>query len=103
MALLNHTEISVSARIKELHAQYSYISSILKSFPVSDLKKLEGAMRYADREFRRGRLSLQTYLEMDTQTHELIEMIYSTQLDFVRAYTELLFLASETRNIDGDK
>jgi hypothetical protein len=59
-------------------------------------------MRYADEEFRRGRVTLATYLEMDAQTHEMIEMIYSSQVALVRSYTSLLFLAAEERDVGGD-
>jgi len=59
-------------------------------------------MRYADREFRRGRVQMVTYLEMDTQTHEMVESIYESQMELVRVYTALLFSAAMDREVNGN-
>ncbi len=75
---------------------------MVKSFPVSEIKRLEESMGYADAEFRKGRVALTTYLEMDAAAHEMLEEIFLAQLDLVNLYTSLLFLAAEERTVSGD-
>jgi outer membrane protein TolC len=99
---LRHAEHSVTEQVRELFARYEYASAMVKNFSMKDIGGLEDDMRYTDAEFRRGRVALATYLDMDTQTHEMLEEIYRSQLDLVNVYTSILFLAAEERPVEGD-
>jgi len=93
---------SLSQKLRELHAEYEYAAGLLALFPLEKLDTLEEKMDYADAEFRKGRITLVTYLEMDNTLHENIESVYHAQLSMVRVYTELLFLSAVTKQVEGD-
>ncbi len=99
---LKHLERSTAVQMKELFARYGYASAMVGNFRVSGIGELKEAMRYTDAEFRKGRVTLTTYLDMDAQTHEMFEEIYRTQLDLVNVYTSILFLAADERPVEGD-
>jgi len=100
--MLRYLRQSVKEQMKGLFARYEYASSMLEKFPLSMMNDLERSMRYADREFRKGRVQLFTYLEVDTQTHEMVESIYESQMDLVNVYTALLFSAAIDREVNGN-
>ncbi|MBP7584601.1 MAG: TolC family protein [Spirochaetes bacterium] len=99
---LKHLERSTAGQMKDLFARYGYASAMVRNFPVGATGELKEAMRYTDAEFRKGRVALTTYLDMDAQTHEMLEEIYRTQLDLVNVYTSILFLAADERPVEGD-
>ena len=100
--MLRHLRNTVKEQMKGLFARYEYAASMLEKFPLAMMNTLEQSMRYADREFRRGRVQMVTYLEMDTQTHEMVESIYESQMELVRVYTALLFSAAMDREVNGN-
>jgi cobalt-zinc-cadmium efflux system outer membrane protein len=99
---LDYATREAAHMVKELAARYEYAAEMVKNFPVSDIDRLEKSMSYADSEFRKGRVALTTYLEMDASAHEMLEEIFLAQLDLVNLYTSLLFLAAEERPVSGD-
>lgn len=92
---LQYLERKLERRLTELFSRYMTAGRLLKIFPLRSQGAIEAQMRYADREFIRGRLSLQNYLDMDEQSHEVIEAIYQTQVEVVVLHTTLRFLAAE--------
>lgn len=100
--MMRHLQNTVKEQMKGLFAQYEYASSMLEKFPLSMMSTLERSMRYADMEFRKGRVQLFTYLEMDTQTHVMVESIYESQMELIKVYTALLFSASMNREVNGN-
>jgi len=92
----------VDEQVRELAARYEYASAMVGKFAIDDIRDLEEAMRYTDVEFRRGRVTLATFLEMDAQTHEMLEEIFRSQLDLVNVYTSLLFLSAQEIAVEGD-
>lgn len=99
---LRHTERLVGEHVRELLARYEYSSAMVEKFAIHGIQGLEDAMRYTDREFRKGRVTLSTYLDMDAQTHEMLEEIFRSQLDIVNVYTSLLFLSAQEKPVEGD-
>lgn len=99
---LRHAERQVDEQVRELAARYEYASAMVGKFAIDDIRDLEEAMRYTDVEFRRGRVTLATFLEMDAQTHEMLEEIFRSQLDLVNVYTSLLFLSAQEKAVEGD-
>jgi hypothetical protein len=96
-----HVARLLTQKVRELYAHYELAGKMVERFSMARVPALEGSMRYADSEFRKGRVALGTYLEMDTQTHETLEMMYASQIDLVNLYTSLLFLAAEEREVRG--
>lgn len=93
--LLEHAKNSVRNEIRRLHAEYEYASSMMRRFPMAIMGRIENAMRYADAEFLKGRVDFQTYLDMETQSHETLETVMDTQMDVVRLYTGMMFLSAQ--------
>ncbi len=102
IALL-HARDTVKRAMAERYAEFKYAGGMVALFPVSRLDALEKKMDYADDEFRKGRVTLSTYLEMDYTLHESIESVFESQLLLVGAYTELLFMAAVKKEINGGR
>ncbi len=100
-ALLEFAERAVESELLRLHAEYEFASAQLKRFPVKMMDELENDMRYADEEFRKGRVDFQTYFEMERQTHETLEYVLETQLSLVKFYRGILFLTGGTEKPAG--
>ncbi len=102
IALL-HARDTVKRNMTELYSKFKYAGGMVTLFPLSRLDALEKKMDYADNEFRKGRVTLATYLEMDYTLHESIESVFESQLLLVGAYTELLFMAAVKKEINGGR
>ncbi len=102
IALL-HARETARYKMAELYAEYKYAGGMVALFPVSRLEDLEKKMDYADDEFRKGRVTLASYLEMDYTLHESVESVFESQLLLVGAYTELLFMAAVRKEINGGR
>lgn len=102
LMLLDHIKNKIARNIKESYAEYEHAKQMLLLYPMSELIVMERKMEYADSEFRKGRISLSTYLEMDNALHEAIESVFDSQLAMVKAYSNLLYQAAITRSIEGD-
>ncbi len=94
-ALLEYARRAVESELLRLHAEYEFAAAQLKRFPVRMMDDLESDMRYADTEFRKGRVDFQTYIEMERQTHETFEYVLDTQLSLVNLHSGILFLTGE--------
>jgi cobalt-zinc-cadmium efflux system outer membrane protein len=94
-ALLLNTKKQLHAELRSLFEEYQLYGSLIKKFTIDDIDSIEESMRYADREFRRGRVTLQTYLEMDAQSHELLEAVYNAQINLMEAYSTILFITNQ--------
>lgn len=88
--------------MKALLAQHEYIGAMLAKFSINDIKNIEEKMRYTDLEFKKGRVPLTMYLEMDASVHGMLEEIFHLQLDLVSIHTSLRFLAAEEVLLEGD-
>ncbi|MBN1533575.1 MAG: TolC family protein [Spirochaetes bacterium] len=100
--LLEHVRHDVAQRVKEAYAEYRHAAEMIALFPLEELRDMERRMDYADAEFRKGRISLTTYLEMDSALHETIESVFDAQLSLIASYAELNYLAGITGTIEGD-
>jgi len=90
---LLYTEREVRRNIKALSGHYGTATRLLKKFNITLMNDIEQQMRYADGEFIRGRVSLQNYLAMDEQSHELLDNLYHSRIFLMDIYTGLHFLA----------
>ncbi len=87
--------------MKALFARHEYIRSMITKFSINDIKTYEEKMRYTDLEFKKGRVPLTMYLEMDASVHEILEEIFRLQLDLVYIHTSIRFLAAEEVTLEG--
>lgn len=82
---LQYIEKMIESDIRTTVAQYNYYLNLLPLFPPSIENELEQSMYYADEQFQKGTITLQSYLELDVQIHETLENIYTTQKELVRS------------------
>lgn len=95
---LQFAERNLDRMLTILFSEYNTASELMLKFKMNDQMEIERAMRYADAEFARGRVGLQPYLEMDTQSHEVLEAIFFTQLRLIDAYTAILYQTAEIKS-----
>ncbi len=79
-----YVEKMIESDIRTTVAHYDYYRNLLQLFPPSMEDELEQSMYYADDQFQKGTITLQSYLELDVQVHETLEHIYTTQKELVR-------------------
>ncbi len=91
-----------SEDMKVLLARLEYINAMLTKFSLNDINDIEEKMRYTDSEFRKGRVPMQMYLEMDASSHEMLEEIFRIQLDLVTVQTAIRFLGAEELLLEGN-
>jgi outer membrane protein TolC len=92
----------IEQRIKSGYITYQSSRKILNKLPLTLLKDLEKKMDFADDEFKRGRIDLVTYLELETQMHETHHVIFDSQMEYVEKYLSLLAMtASDKFLIEG--
>jgi cobalt-zinc-cadmium efflux system outer membrane protein len=99
---LKHAKRNAVEEMKSLIARYEYLSAMLNAFPISEIAMLEKRMGYADSEFKKGRIPLVMYLEMDASIHQAVEEIFNLQLDIVRTHTSIRFLAGDEAVVTGE-
>ncbi|MCW7480739.1 TolC family protein [Leptospira kanakyensis] len=92
--LLNHQIRILTTRLNASLIEYESINRSLDKFSISLVPSIEQKLSYADIEFRKGRISLINYLELEMQLHETHEAIYDYQMQFVENITEILFLTN---------
>lgn len=90
---LQYIEKMIESDIHATIALYNYYRNLLTLYPPGIEEELEQSMRYADEQFKKGTITLQSYLELDVQLHETLEYIYRTQKELVCAMVGIaLFL-----------
>jgi cobalt-zinc-cadmium efflux system outer membrane protein len=98
----NYAQREVLQLARAVHAEYTQKRKLLNDFNAEQIPALERQMRYADRELKLGRIDLLSYLELELQTHMAIESFYDTQLELVKAITQMIYLMGDRANYNGD-
>lgn len=86
---LQYIERMIESDIHATIALYNYHRNLLTLYPPGIEEELKQSMRYADEQFKKGTITLQSYLELDVQIHETLEYIYRTQKELVRAMASI--------------
>lgn len=87
---------------RAVHAEYTQKRKLLNDFKAEQISVLEKQMLYADRELKLGRIDLLSYLELELQTYQAIESFYDTQLELVKAITQMIYLMGDSVKYNGD-
>lgn len=98
---MQYARRNLNREMSTLFSEYSTATGLVNSFSIDRIQGLLKAMRYANSEFKRGRVSLQTFLEMDNQYNDVIESTYDTQVRLVVTYTGILYNAAITQPVEG--
>ncbi|MGB4270136.1 MAG: TolC family protein [Spirochaetota bacterium] len=92
---LQYIEKMIESDIRTTVAQYNYYLNLLPLFPPSIEGELEQSMYYADDQFQKGTITLQSYLELDVLVHETLENIYTTQKELMRTMATIATLIND--------
>lgn len=99
---LTYLEREITQEAKALFAEYDEKRALLAGFKEKDIDSLEQQMRFADREFKLGRVDLISYLGLEVQTHDTLHSYYETQKDLVRIITRMIFMQGKEVEFTGD-
>lgn len=98
----SHALREVLQTARAVHAEYTQKRKLLNDFKAEQISVLEKQMLYADRELKLGRIDLLSYLELELQTYQAIESFYDTQLELVKAITQMIYLMGDSVKYNGD-
>jgi len=92
---LSLAEKKLINKLKILFEEYAQAGILLQKFRMSDLNKIRKDVRYADREFIKGRIGMDNYLGIDETAHLMTAAIYDTQIRYITIWTRIMYLTSE--------
>ncbi|XDD51884.1 TolC family protein [Leptospira sp. WS92.C1] len=93
--ILHHQENLVKTAFKQAFLDYEQAKVNLKLFDLEKLDEIERDLNYADVEFRKGRILLMSYLELENQLHETHHAILDVQITHIETLLNLLHLSNE--------
>lgn len=87
---------------KSLLEEYDGLSGLMRDFLEIDFHKIEEQLVYADTEFKRGRIDLLSYLQLEMQMNETLTAYYDTQLQAARANLNMMKLLGQNFEFAGN-
>ncbi|WP_244284533.1 TolC family protein [Leptospira barantonii] len=93
--ILHHQENLVKTAFKQAFLDYEQSKINLKLFNLSKLDDIESDLIYADVEFKKGRILMMSYLELENQLHETHHAILDAQIAHIEALLNLLHITNE--------
>lgn len=92
---LEYVKNTVRMTFKQAWAGYEQSKTNLRLFNLSELNEIESDMNYADAEFRKGRIQLVSFLDLENQLHETHHAILDAQVAHIEALLNLLYITNE--------
>ncbi|QCO39964.1 hypothetical protein E4413_02690 [Leptospira interrogans] len=93
--IFRHQENLVKTAFKQAFLDYEQSKINLKLFNLSKLDEIEKDLIYADVEFKKGRILMISYLELENQLHETHHAILDAQIAHLEALLNLLYITNE--------
>jgi len=93
--LLRFSKRQLESQLKILNQEFDIAQQSVRHYPKATLESLEQKLRQAESEFRKGRVSLLTFLELDTEAAETNSRVLDAQSTLVDKFLSLLFLKGE--------
>ncbi|EQA60920.1 TolC family protein [Leptospira alexanderi] len=93
--IFHHQENLVKTAFKQAFLDYEQSKANLKLFNLSKLDEIEKDLIYADVEFKKGRILMLSYLELENQLHETHHAILDAQIAHLEALLNLLYITNE--------
>jgi hypothetical protein len=84
----------IEQKINSGYISYLSAKKIISKLSLNMLKELEMRMNFADNEFKKGRIDIITFLELENQIHETHHLIYDSQFEYVEKYLSLLAISA---------
>ncbi len=92
---LTHQENIIKTSFKQSFLDYEQSKVNLKLYTLSKLERIDRDLNFADMEFKRGRIQLISYLELENQLHETHHAILDAQMSHVESLLNLLYITNE--------
>ncbi|MCG6166758.1 TolC family protein [Leptospira sanjuanensis] len=93
--ILQHQENLVKTAFKQAFLDYEQSKINLRLYDLSKLDEIERDLNYADVEFKKGRILMMSYLELENQLHETHHAILDAQISHLEALLNLLHITNE--------
>ncbi|TGK26182.1 hypothetical protein EHQ05_10430 [Leptospira yasudae] len=93
--ILQHQENLVKTSFKQAFLDYEQSKINLRLYDLSKLDEIERDLNYADVEFKKGRILMMSYLELENQLHETHHAILDAQISHLEALLNLLHITNE--------
>ena len=92
-ALLRFNEQQIQSQLAQLHTEYEIAREIVQRYPEASLGTLEKHLREIEQEFRKGRVSLITFIELDSEISQTYERTLEAQVSLLDKLMAISFLA----------
>jgi len=90
-----------TTNFKSIYTEFEYSKKNLLNFPIPLSIELEKKLKYSDDEFKKGRITINSYMDLENQLHELHHLIYDSQSVYVEKYIQILILQN-TSDLDWE-
>jgi outer membrane protein TolC len=94
--LFEETTRKTSLNLEKQKEQVLYQYEQLKRFQFKNVRKQEDDIHNAERGFKQGFLDVVTFLQAEIQTHEVIDQIFISWMDYLEAMSTLQLLRGES-------
>lgn len=91
--LMIETERQLVLKYKNLLGQLEFSEEQVKRFPSALVKKQEKIIKEGQLGFMQGVLDVNTFLQVETQTHESVDQVYSSWMTYLENLSMLQLLA----------
>ena len=85
-------EKEILAKINTAYLNYEKKRTLIQKYPIHMLKTLHKQMGYIDKEFRKGRIEVLSYFELEESSSQIHETIFEAQVEYLESYLKLLDL-----------
>lgn len=87
---LKYFEKQMAAQAEQLISRYNLFARTAEQLSFEHIDRLENNMKRLDQGFRKGRVELLTYLEVDETIHDSITETYQNQINLIESGIDLL-------------
>lgn len=99
--LLEETEKKLVLKQKKQIAMVEFSISQLKRFPKSFIRINEKAIKEAEVGFKQGILDVNTFILAETQSHEVIDQVYMSWMNYLENLSSLQLMRGENLKWEG--
>nr|WP_246050695.1 TolC family protein [Leptospira langatensis] len=92
---LTYQETLINTSFKQSYLDYEQSKMNLKLYGLNQLDRIDKDLNFADLEFKKGRIQLVSYLELENQLHETHHAILDAQMSHVETLLSLLYIINE--------
>ncbi|TGN16938.1 hypothetical protein EHS15_18790 [Leptospira idonii] len=92
---LVYHENLIQKSFKQAYLEYEQSKADLQIYDLKQFNRIERDLNFADQEFKKGRIQLVSYIELESQLHEADHAILNVQLAHLEALLNLLYITNE--------